>query len=182
MDQTIISALQAAGIPTTWEDDAPVIYIERTPEGPVAPATGPITVAYNDQRAQLTFKPLRELFTGDRKAPDLSGEPPREYQRFIALVELAVLNFCAASQRVESDQEMERVFSQLRRRPDGRDPNKMLGYVRAAFQLYMSVHDVSQAQFEAVIGRLIRSTRTFSEGHISRNYLATLAQTMMEQD
>ncbi|NOU28636.1 MAG: hypothetical protein HOO96_12080 [Polyangiaceae bacterium] len=38
----------------------------------------------------------------------------------------------------------------------------------------MSHRTVSQAEYEAVMGRLSKSAKTFSIGHVSRNYLDTI--------
>ena len=68
------------------------------------------------------------------------------------------------------DQEFERLYNHLRRRPDGTDANPILSYLQAAARLYMSLRDVSQAEFEAVARRLTKSARTYSEGLSSTNY------------
>ncbi len=182
MDAQVIEALRAAGLPT-GEDNLPLVFVEKDEAGVVKPATAQVTVGIDDDKhTVVTLRPLQELFVGNARAPDLSGEPPREWQPFFLSIEATLFNFCAINKRAESDQEFERVLSQLRRRPDGRDPNKLYGYVRAAFQVYLSLHDVSREQFEAVIGRLIRSARTFSDGHLSRNYFQTLVQTFGPQN
>jgi hypothetical protein len=74
---------------------------------------------------------------------------------------------------------MERIFASLRRRPDS-EGGRLHGYLRAAARLYLSAHDISQAEYEAVMNRLAKSARTFSMPPVSRNYLATLRQTFAE--
>ena len=177
MDAQVIEALRAANLPT-GEDNLPLVFVEADDSGQVLPASPQVRVGIDeDKHTVVTLRPLGELLTGQGKAPDLSGEPPREWQFFLMSLEATLFNYCAINKRAESDQEFERVLSQLRRRPDGRDPNKLYGYVRAALQLYLSLHDVSREQYEAVVGRLIRSARTFSQGHLSRNYFQLLVQT-----
>ena len=68
--------------------------------------------------------------------------------------------------------------SQLRRRPDTVDC-PLHSYVRAAAQVYLSVRDVSQMEYEAVMRRLAKSARTFAFAPVSRNYLDTLRQTFI---
>lgn len=92
------------------------------------------------------------------------------------LLEYTVVRFCEADGRDQTDQDVARIFAELRRRPDG-EGGRMRGYLRAAAQLYLSVRDVSQAEYVAVMNRLAKSARTFSMAPISRNYLATLRQT-----
>jgi hypothetical protein len=43
--------------------------------------------------------------------------------------------------------------------------------------MYMSIRDVSAAEYEAVMRRLTKSARSFSSPPISRNYLTTLRPT-----
>ena len=127
-------------------------------------------------RETLVLRPVRELFTGDRRAPDLSRGPTPELEPFFMLLEYTVVRFCEADGRDPTDQEMELIFASLRRRPDG-EGGRLQAYLRAAARLYMSMREVSQAEYEAVMTRLTKSARTFSTPPISRNYLATLRQT-----
>jgi hypothetical protein len=92
------------------------------------------------------------------------------------LLEYTVLRFCEADGRDPTDQDMAAIYASLRRRPDS-NGGKLHGYLRAAARLYLSVRDVSQAEYEAVFNRLAKSARTFSVPPISRNYVATLRQT-----
>jgi hypothetical protein len=124
----------------------------------------------------VTLPPIRELFRGTAKPGDLSRGPTTQLEPFFLMLEATVAAFCVADGRDESDQEMAIVYSELRRRPD-KDGGRLSSYVRAAAQLYMSARPVSQAEYDAVMGRLARSARTFSDGAISRNYLTTLRET-----
>jgi hypothetical protein len=76
-------------------------------------------VHVGESRQTLALRPVRELFTGDRKAPDLSRGPTPELEPFFMLLEYTVVRFCSADGHDETDQEMERIFASLRRRPDG---------------------------------------------------------------
>lgn len=117
--------------------------------------------------------PLRTLFRGNATAPDLSRGPTPELEPFFIFLESTVVNFCDVAGRDESDQEMRRIYAQLRRRPDGRDC-LMYTFLQAAARVYMMNFAVSQAEYEAVMGRLAKSATNFSIGHISHNYLDTI--------
>jgi hypothetical protein len=61
-------------------------------------------------------------------------------------------------------------------KPDGAG-GPMRSYLRATARLYLSLRDVSSAEYEAVMNRLAKSALTFSMAPVSRNYLATLRDT-----
>jgi hypothetical protein len=128
-------------------------------------------------RGPVTLLPVRALFRGTAKAPDLSQGPTPKLEPLFLFIEATILSFCETEGRDVSDQDIERIFSMLKRRPDSND-GKLLSYVRAATRLYMTHHEVSQGEYEAVMARLARSARTFSAPPLSRNYLATLRDTI----
>jgi hypothetical protein len=80
-----------------------------------------------------------------------------------------------------TDRQMEEVYSNLRRRPDGRS----LGFWHDALwqicALLLAMRPLSNAEFEAYLGRLERSTRSMQIGPVSRNYLHVLHQ-MFQSD
>jgi hypothetical protein len=117
--------------------------------------------------------PLRSLFAGAAKAPNLAAGPTPELEPFFRFLEATVVTVCDATGRDETDEEMHRIYAQLRRRPDGKDC-LMHSYLQAAARVYMSHRTLSQAEYEAVMGRLSKSAKTFSMGPTSRNYLMTL--------
>ncbi len=170
MDETVAAALAQS------EGSLPSLVIVRDGEGKVVALSGNVQVHVGEGRQTLALRPVRELFSGDRRAPDLSRGPTPELEPFFMLLEYTVVRFCSADGRDQTDQDMEGIFASLRRRPDG-EGGRMHGYLRAAARLYLSVRDVSQAEYEAVFSRLAKSARTFSAPPISRNYLATLRQT-----
>jgi hypothetical protein len=126
---------------------------------------------------RLALRPIRQLFAGDGKAPDLSGGPTPKLEPFFVLLELTVASVCAANGRDATDQEMEHIYSEMRRRPDG-EGGVLRSYVRAAARLYLSMNNVSQSEYEAVFRRLTKSARTFAGGSLSRNYLFNLRKTI----
>jgi hypothetical protein len=154
----------------------PALVIVRDPGGKVLALRDHVEVDVGTTREALSLRSTRELFRGTRKAPDLARGPTPDLELFFMLLEYTLVRFCEADGRDETDQEMERVYTLLRRRPDS-DGGPLYGYLRAAAQLYMSVRDVSEAEYEAVIRRLAKSCRSFSMQPLSRNYLATLRPT-----
>jgi hypothetical protein len=172
MDEIVAAALARSGS----SGSLPPLVIVRDDQGKVVPQSGGVHVRIGEGQETLALRPVRELFTGSRKPGDLSQGPTPELEPFFMLLEYTVVRFCEADGRDQTDQDMASIFAELRRRPDG-DSGRMRGYLRAAAQLYLSVRDVSQAEYEAVMNRLAKSARTFSMAPISRNYLATLRQT-----
>ncbi len=174
MDMDVASKLKEAGIVLRMA--APLASIQVKRDGPVEVfPVGPDVVIVQGERCQtVVLRPLRELFRGSRVPPSFQKGPTSEYDLFFITVERAAVDYCKAAGRAEVDVEFERVYNQLRRRPDGKDSNLVFGYLRAAFQLYMSVFETSQAEFEAVASRLCRSARTFSMGPSTRNYIETI--------
>lgn len=67
----------------------------------------------------------------------------------------------------------------LARRPDGHHKNPLFSYLRAAARLYLSLRDVSQAEFEAVAQRLHQSAKLHA-GHIgSTNYFQAVLRQVL---
>lgn len=87
---------------------------------------------------------------------------------FFAMLERAVIGYCRSSGRAGYDAEIERLYTHLRRRPDGRDANVLFSYMQAATRLYMSMFDVSQAELDAVARRLSQSAGRFADGPTSK--------------
>jgi hypothetical protein len=140
---------------------------------------GELVVRTAAGETKIQLRPIRQLFVGNERAPDLSRGPTPKLMPLFAFLEVTILRFCEAEGRDETDQEMERIFSLLKRRPDSLD-GPLHAYVRNAAQVFMALRDVSQAEYEAVLGRLAKSARTFAFPPISRNYLHTLRQTFPE--
>jgi hypothetical protein len=172
MDETVVAALAQSGS----KGSLPSLVIVRDDLGKIAMQSGDVQVQVGEGRQTLALRQVRELFTGERRAPDLSQGPTPALEPFFMLLEYTVLRFCEADGRDPTDQDMAAIYASLRRRPDS-NGGKLHGYLRAAARLYLSVRDVSQAEYEAVFNRLAKSARTFSVPPISRNYVATLRQT-----
>jgi hypothetical protein len=118
----------------------------------------------------VRLKSIGALFTGSRPGPSLNGQPPDEYMPFLAMIEQSAIECCEAAHRVPTDDDFEHLYLHLRRRPDGTHADPLFSYMQAAARLYMSLRDVSRAEFEAIAQRLTRSARHFSFGAGSTNY------------
>ena len=117
---------------------------------------------------------LRELFRGDKAPPPDMTQYPPEYARCFFSFEKHVLTACDI-EGDRTDQELEAIYSALRRRPDGKNhlgPLHDFLWQVAAFTLGM--HRLSQAEFESVVGQLERSVRIWSLRPVSRNYVSYL--------
>lgn len=115
---------------------------------------------------------LRALFRGSERAPDL-GEYPVEFVPVFFAVEMAVVQLARVGSPPR-DAEMEEVYSNLRRRPDGRSLGPVHDAMWRACALMLGRFELSQDEFEAVLGRLTRSARTWKRGPSSRGYVEYL--------
>jgi hypothetical protein len=171
MDVEVKAELERAGLQVDWTGRLRV-PIEIDPQGKVKPLGEQVPVMGMGGRevALVKLKPISQLWTGTAVPPSLAGTPPLEYQLFLLMLELTAADYCAATGRRETDAEFERLYRQLRRRPDGRDANPLFSYLQAAACLYLSLRDVSRAEFDAVAQRLSQSARHFSTHVGSTNY------------
>jgi hypothetical protein len=126
--------------------------------------------------ALWTVPSLRALFRGEKPAPAMPNEPPPEYMPLFYFVERHVVTFCDAFGD-KTDGEFEEVFSNLRRRPDGKSPNELHFFLWQVAAGLVGLRPVSAAEFDAIFGRLTKSARTFRMGIVSRNYISVLRQT-----
>jgi hypothetical protein len=171
MDKTVIDRLAAASADWEFKEFGVLIPIQVAESGEVIPLEDEVFVLSGEVTVpQVKLKKISELFSGNRQPPVFKNVPAEEYMRFFATIELMALDFCVSTKRVERDEEFERLYNLLRRRPDGRDYNPLFSYLQGSVRLYMSLRDVSQAEFEAVVSRLARSAKTFSQGPTSMNY------------
>lgn len=68
------------------------------------------------------------------------------------------------------DQEFERLYDFLRRRPDGKDRSPVFGYLQAAARRAATIHELSPAEYEAILRRLAKSAKRFGTHVGSTNY------------
>jgi hypothetical protein len=119
---------------------------------------------------------LTSLFRGDQQPPVL-GDYPEAYENSFMLLDMHALEMSRLFGD-RRDEEMLEIYSRLRRRPDGRSLGFFHDYMWQAAALVLGTHPLSKAEFEAILSRLERSCRTFRMGPTSRNYIATLHQTL----
>lgn len=179
MDAGVVAALALPSGPEARGLPVPLVTILRDADGKISSARDEIETDDGKKQTRVSLRPLRELFAGNAKAPDLSRGPTPELEYLFVSLEAMVVRYCDVDGRDETDQDLERIFATLKRRPDG-PAHGLHSYLRATARLYMSVHDVSQAEYEAVMGRLAKSARTFGAAPISRNYVETLRETFEE--
>ncbi len=171
MDKTVIDCLAAAGADYELKGHRVLIPIQVSDGEAPDPLGEEVCVLSGEVvLPRVKLKKISELFSGNRQPPDFKQGPTEEYVVFFLLIERMAMDFCTSTKRIERDVEFERLYHLLRRRPDGRDFNPLFSYLQGIVRLYMSLRDVSQAEFEAVASRLARSAKTFSEGPTSRNY------------
>jgi hypothetical protein len=98
---------------------------------------------------------------------------PPEYVPIFYFVERHLLTICD-SLGDRTDQEIEEIYSLLRRRPDGKSIGPVHDALWQTAAMVLGTHPLSQAEFDAIFGALARSTRCWGWGVVSRNYVAYL--------
>ncbi len=126
--------------------------------------------------ARWQVSALGELCRGSRPPPPDMDHYPEEYRPHFFFIENHVLTLCAAKGH-RTDQEMEEIYSMLRRRPDGRSLGAVHDFLWQVAALLLGSQVLSAAEFEALLGALERSTRKWGSRPVSRNYVAYLRRT-----
>ena len=170
MDGAAVEKLKDAGIDVSLGETIPVVPIRFDERGRVVPLGDEVAVASGEAVAIVRLKRISDLFAGDTVPPNFARGPTPEYMLFFLLIERTAVDYCTSTGEIQTDKEFRRLYRLLGRRPDGVDRNPLSSYLRAAARLYMSLRDVSRAEFKAVAARLSKSARTFSTGPRSRNY------------
>jgi hypothetical protein len=116
---------------------------------------------------------LGDLFRGSRTPPPDMDHYPEHYCAHFYLIENHVLTVCAAKGD-RTDQEMEEIYSMLRRRPDGRSLGPVHDFLWQVTALLLGTQVLSEAESEALLGALERSTRKWGLRPVSRNYVGYL--------
>ena len=119
---------------------------------------------------------LSELYRGSQAPPPDMDHYPEEYTPHFFFLETHVLTVCNAIGD-RTDQEMEEIYSMLRRRPDGRSLGALHDFLWQVAALLLGTRILSAAEFEALLGALVRSTRKWGLRPVSRFYTAYLHQT-----
>ena len=135
-----------------------------------------IAVSDGHKIATWAVPSLHELFRGSRMPPaDIDHYPP-EYCPHFFFVENQVLTLSDAMGD-RTDQELEEIYSALRRRPDGRSLGVAHDFIWQVAALLLGRHVLSASEFEALLGALARSTRKWGLRPVSRNYIGYLRNT-----
>ena len=167
---SVLEILEDAGVEFSSKGGTPVIALETDEDGELIAPGERVLATDGDAYALVKPASIPELFAGDRRPPPSDEALLAAYQPLFYGIEWAVWEWCAGTGERIRDKEMERVYNDVRRRPTGQSEHGVVPYVQAAIRLYMSVNDLSEPEFEAVLRRLTRSARTFAMGHTSRNY------------
>ena len=148
--------------------------VEASNEGQIRVTNRQLVTLFDGGKvAQWRVASLRELFRGNRPAPaDIDRYPATHVPHFLC-IEKHLLTVCNA-QGDPTDQQMEEIYSAIRRRPDGRSLGPVHDFLVQVAALSLGMHVLSQAEFEAIFGQLARSTRRWQERPVSRNYVAYL--------
>lgn len=139
------------------------------------------TVPIGDRGTRVAFwtvLSLRELFRGDARPPANIDRYPAEYVPYFSFIENLAMEFFDI-EGPKTDQELEKIYNALRRRPDGRS----LGPLHDAFwqgaALLLGKYPLSEAQFTAIFGQLEKSARRWAQAPVSRDYAAFLRNAFM---
>jgi len=135
-----------------------------------------VPVTDGDKMAVLLVPALTGLFRGSRTPPPDMDHYPEEYTPHFFFIEKHVLAVCEAKGD-RTDQEMEEIYSMLRRRPDGRSLGVVHDFLWQVAALLLGTQVLSAAEFEALVGALEHSTRKWALRPVSRFYVAYLHQT-----
>jgi hypothetical protein len=165
------TALDVAGLKAS-ETDLGLPLSE--PGSPRRPRSDILLVDRNNSFGTWTVPSLTSLFRGARVAPDLQQYPP-DYVPVFAFIEQRVVSWAQAT-RTPTDSEMEEVYSNLRRRPDGRSLNATHDAVWQIAAFTLGEFELSAAEFDASFGQLAKSARRWKLGSTSREYLPALAK------
>jgi hypothetical protein len=127
---------------------------------------------------------LRSLFRGNRSPPSV-GEmevyPPR-YVPFFHRVEYNVFRYCRTMDLDPVDNEFLEIYSNMRRRPDGKSLGPLHDTIWQSAALVLGFSPWSEAEYTAVFGQLARSARHFRIGPTSRNYIEYVRETMEDSE
>ncbi len=175
-------AVEEAGFDLSLVPRAALPVDEPEPDTTPVPAAfdrGRILLAAGECSCLWEVESLRALFRGDRKPPVL-GAYPEEYNEVFMTFDVHILQISKIFGDPR-DEELREIFSMIRRRPDGRSLGYMHDYLWQAAALVLGVFPLSQAEFEAIVARMERSCRTFSEGVSSRNFASSLRTHVYEE-
>jgi hypothetical protein len=136
-----------------------------------------ISVSDGQKITSWPIPSLRELFRGERLPPTDMDHYPPQYTPHFFFIETQVLALCDAMGD-RTDQELEEIYSALKRRPDGRSLGIAHDFLWQVMAVLLGRYALSEAEYEALVGALVRSTRKWGLRPVSRNYAAFLRQNL----
>lgn len=136
----------------------------------LAPLPADPWIFAGEKKMQYALRPLSTLLRGSGAPPAFERTPPPQYLNFLLVIERCASLAGAKSRRPPPDAEYERLYRHLRRRPDGTEKHPLFSWLQRGAQLYASLRETSAAELDAVLERLQRSARTFSQHVGSTNY------------
>jgi len=139
-----------------------------------------VLLGKGDRLAEWRVESLRALFRGDRQPPPDSemAHYPEAYIPFFYRVEYNVYQYCLTMELSPTDADLLEIYSQMRRRPDGKSLGPLHDVVWQSAALVLGMRPWSEAEYAAVFGQLARSARHFRMGPTSRNYFAYVRRTV----
>lgn len=170
----LVPSLQAVVESADLEPAKLVVGLKGIRKGQVELADRHTVIVSDGNKIGTWIAPsLAELFRGDQLPPaDLEHYPP-EYVPYFFFIESQFLALCQAIGD-RTDQEMEEIYSNLRRRPDGRSLGISHDFIWQVLALLLGKHVLSAAEFEGLIGALLGSARRWGLRPVSRFYVGYL--------
>ncbi|MGV3774430.1 MAG: hypothetical protein ACO1QB_16135 [Verrucomicrobiales bacterium] len=151
------------------------VAIATTNDGrPAQGGSSDVPVVGGEEYALWKAPNLSQLFRGDVQPPDLALYPG-DYVPYLYFIERHAFHFFANFTPV-SDQNMESIYANLARRPDGKINDPMHHLLWQAAALMLAIYPLSQPQYEAIMRRLANSCASFAKKPVSRNYAAHIKQ------
>ncbi|HEX8437115.1 hypothetical protein [Archangium sp.] len=169
MDLKVREELERAGLELDWPELLQVA-MEFGPRGQPLRLREALSVVDGKRTmAEVKLKPISQLWAETEGTPSPLGTPPR-HESFLRLLESTACRYCSAIRRPETDAEFERLYRQLRREPDAEDPYPLFSYLQGAARLYLSLRNVSRAEYEELTHGLSKQARRFRSHMGSINY------------
>lgn len=169
MDLKVRHELERAGIALDWPERLQV-PIEFGPNGRAVSLGEEVPVADESwTMVHVRLEPISKLWTTAEMTPFLLRTPPH-HEAFLHLLQSTAFVYGVSMDRPETDTEFERLYRLLRQRPDGLDANPLFSYLQGAARLYLSLRDMSRAEYESMLHRLGKLARSFRSHEGSTNY------------
>lgn len=133
-----------------------------------------------NKTALWVISSLQELFRGARLPPSAGDMEryPEEYVPFFYSIEGHVIQACDAGRQDPTDDAFVRIYSEMRRRPEGQSLGFVHDAIYQAAALTLAMQPFSRMEYEAVFDQLARSARRWREGRVSRRYLRYLKENL----